>query len=94
MSQVMRNYACSPTQCTKIHKYWCSPLQLCNDIKTHLSWVLVHKHNKQTATHAHTQTVQSWKLRKNSHFLLVAPTDLDHSLITGFSQTYSPLQGH
>lgn len=58
MSQVMRNYACPPTQCTKIHKYWCSPLQLCNDIKTHLSWVLVHKHNKQTATHAHTNSAK------------------------------------
>lgn len=76
MSQVMRNYACPPTQCTKIHKHWCSPLQLCNDIKTHLSQVLVHKHNKQTATHAYTQTVQSGKLRKKFPF----PTGSSYTL--------------
>lgn len=77
----------STHQCTKIHKHWCSPPPSCAVTQKHTSDPSACAQaytNTELHTHAHTQTVQSLKWRKKSHFPLVVPTNSDHRPIGGF----------
>lgn len=77
------NTGAPPSSCAMTSKHTCLPGACAQAQQT------------ESYTHTHIQTVQSWKFRKNSHFPLVAPTDLDQSRIMGFSKTYSVSpQGH